>query len=65
MMIVVLVTCLYTGWAIETNKVVDEIGYGSSYFRQGSWPALLWKVMIRFVCPAVIVIVFLNSLGVF
>jgi len=65
MMIVVLVTCVYTGWAIDTNRVIREIGEGTPYFTPGSFAANLWKFMIRFVCPVVISIVFLHALGIF
>lgn len=63
MLIVVLTTCLYTGWVIDTNKVVDEINEGSPYFKT-TVLASGWKFFIRYVCPVIILLVVLNVLGV-
>lgn len=63
MLIVVLTTCLYTGWVIKTDKIVDEISEGAPYFKTTSL-ATVWKFFIRFVCPVVIIMVVLNVLGV-
>lgn len=63
MLIVVLTTCLYTGWVIDTNKVVDEINEGSPYFKT-TVLATGWKFFIRYVCPVIILLVVLNVLGV-
>lgn len=63
MLIVVLTTCLYTGWVIDTNKVIDEINEGSPYFKTTALAAG-WKFFIRFVCPLIILMVVLNVLGV-
>jgi len=69
MLIVVLVTCLYSGWAVQTQHVSDEIAVGSTGFTKkltlGLSTAQIWKFLVRFVCPAVIVLVLLNTLGVF
>ncbi|MDZ4716374.1 MAG: sodium-dependent transporter [Cytophagales bacterium] len=63
MLIVVLTTCLYSGWVIDTNKVIDEINIGSPYFKT-TMLAGTWKFFIRFVCPVIIALVVLNVLGV-
>jgi NSS family neurotransmitter:Na+ symporter len=63
MLIVVLTTCLYTGWVIDTNKVIDEINEGSPYFKT-TLLAGAWKFFIRYVCPIIILLVVLNVLGV-
>lgn len=63
MLIVVLTTCLYTGWVIDTNKVIDEINEGSPYFKT-TLLAGAWKFFVRFVCPVIILLVVLNVLGV-
>jgi NSS family neurotransmitter:Na+ symporter len=69
MLIVVLVTCLYAGWAINTAKVADEISEGSPYFKTGSVfglsPARVWIFFIRFVCPLICGLVLLSVLGLF
>lgn len=63
MLIVVLTTCVYTGWVIDTNKVIDEINEGSPYFK-ATILAWGWKFFIRYVCPIIILLVVLNVLGV-
>jgi NSS family neurotransmitter:Na+ symporter len=62
MLIVVLTTCLYTGWVIDTNKVIDEIDSGAPYFKT-TFLAGAWKFFVRFVCPIIILLVVLNVLG--
>jgi len=64
MLIVVLTTCLYTGWVLDTNKIINEIELGDPNFKD-SGLSKLWTVFIRFVCPIVIVIVVLSVLGLF
>jgi neurotransmitter:Na+ symporter, NSS family len=69
MMLVVLSTCLYTGWFINTNKLVDEITLGMPSFKTGKIAGLplykIWLFMVRFVCPIIIGVVILNMFGVF
>lgn len=69
MMLVVLSTCLYTGWFIKTDLLVDEIEKGMPSFKTGKIlgiaPYKIWVFMIRFVCPIIIGIVILNMFGVF
>ncbi|MBL7865853.1 MAG: sodium-dependent transporter [Cyclobacteriaceae bacterium] len=64
MLIVVLTTCLYSGWVMDTNKVIDEINEGSPYFKT-TMLAGLWKFFVRFVCPVIILLVVMNVVGVF
>lgn len=63
MLIVVLTTCLYTGWVLHTNKVIDEINEGSPYFKTTALAAT-WKFFIRFVCPVIILLVVMSVVGV-
>jgi neurotransmitter:Na+ symporter, NSS family len=69
MMLVVLSTCLYTGWFIKTELLVDEIEKGAPGFKSsrilGMAPYKIWLFMIRFVCPVIIGLVILNMVGVF
>lgn len=69
MMLVVLSTCLYTGWFIKTEMLVDEIAHGMPSFKSGKIlgiaPYKIWLFMIRFVCPIIIGVVILNMFGVF
>ncbi len=63
MLIVVLTTCLYTGWVIDTNVVINEISEGSPYFK-ATILAGAWKFFVRYVCPIIILLVVLNVVGV-
>lgn len=69
MMLVVLSTCLFTGWFVKTDLLVDEIEHGLPGFKtrkiMGVTGSQLWKFMVRFVCPLIIGIVILNMIGVF
>jgi NSS family neurotransmitter:Na+ symporter len=67
MMVVVLATCLYTGWMMKTSELVDEIKQGAPGFISsrflGVAPYKLWLFTLRFVCPLIIVLVVLSVLG--
>jgi NSS family neurotransmitter:Na+ symporter len=69
MMLVVLSTCLFTGWFMKTEKLVDEIEQGMPSFKTGSVlgiaPYKIWLFMVRFICPIIIGMVILNMFGVF
>ena len=69
MMVVVLATCLYTGWFMKTDRLVGEIQQGSPGFTTpilfGLSPASIWRFALRFLCPVIILLVILNMFGVF
>jgi NSS family neurotransmitter:Na+ symporter len=69
MMVVVMSTCLFTGWFIKTELLVDEIEQGMPSFKTGSIlgiaPYKIWLFMVRFICPIIIGLVILNMFGVF
>ena len=69
MMLVVLSTCLYTGWFIKTEVLVNEIEQGMPSFKSGSIfgiaPYKIWVFMVRFICPIIIGLVILNMVGAF
>ena len=69
MMVVVLATCLYTGWVMKTETIATEIELGAPGFKTsrifGVAPYRIWMAMIRFVCPVIIGMVILNMFGVF
>jgi neurotransmitter:Na+ symporter, NSS family len=69
MMLVVLSTCVFTGWFMKTEVLVDEIEQGMPSFKTGRVlgiaPYKIWLFMIRFVCPIIIGLVILNMFGVF
>lgn len=65
MLIVVVVTCLYTGWALNPSSIADEIGNGSPAFKSttfmGITPARIWIFFIRIVCPIISITVLLSQ----
>ena len=67
--VVALATAVYVGWFTKTSKVVDEIGEGSSFFTRKLVGNLTfsqaWVFFIKYVCPIVISLVFLDMIGVF
>ena len=69
MMLVVLSTCLYTGWFMKTEIIANEIELGMPSFKSGRIlgiaPYKIWMFMVRFVCPVIIGLVILNMFGVF
>lgn len=69
MMLVVLSTCLYTGWFFKIGALVDEIALSAPGFKSskifGISMAQIWVFAVRYICPAIIGLVTLNVLGVF
>ena len=67
--VVALSTAVYVGWVMRIDKLVGEISLGSDFFRRtivGNISiATIWSFFIRFVCPVMIGLVFLNMLGLF
>ena len=66
--IVALMTCVYTGWIMDINKLVKEISSGTPGFEKPFigklTPAAFWVFFIRFVCPLVIGLVLLSTVGI-
>jgi neurotransmitter:Na+ symporter, NSS family len=66
--IVCLMTALYVGWVLKPKAVADEIGMGSSFFNKkligGVTPSQLWIFFIKYICPVVILLVLLATIGV-
>lgn len=69
MMMVVLSTCLYTGWFMKIDLIVEEITLGSPSFKTATLLGIpiykFWVFAVRYICPVVIGLVALNVLGVF
>jgi len=67
--VVALATALYVGWVMKIDRVVDEIKEGSNFFGKqliGSISfSTMWVFFIKYVCPIVIGLVFLNMTGMF
>ncbi len=67
--VVALITSLYVGWGMDTNLIKEEVGEGSSFFKKSLVGnisfATIWVFFIKYVCPIVILLVFLDMIGVF
>lgn len=67
--IVALMTCVYTGWIIDVKKMAKEIGIGAPVFEKkiigNVTPSDMWIFFIRYICPLVILVVLLNMVGLF
>ena len=65
--IVALMTCLYTGWIMDVKKLSAEITLGAPIFGKkiigNTTPADLWVFFIRYICPIVIGLVLLSTIG--
>lgn len=55
--IVALFTCILIGWVTGTKYVEDEVEFNKYQFKSKK----LYRVMIKFVCPVFMVIIFLSS----
>ena len=56
-----LLTCLFVGWFIDKKLVADEITDGGTR-NVGFLP--VFRVMVRYVCPIAIVLIFLHQFHV-
>lgn len=67
--IVALATSVYVGWVMKIEDIKTEIDDGSTLFSKplvGNISiAIIWKFFIKFVCPVVIALVFLDMTGIF
>jgi NSS family neurotransmitter:Na+ symporter len=66
--IVALMTSIYVGWIIKPKVVADEIAGSSSFFSKpiigNISPSKIWIFSIKYVCPIVIGLVLLSTMGV-
>lgn len=66
--IVALATAVYVGWIMKIEIISNEIKRGATIFSRkivGLEISTIWTFFIKYVCPIVIGLVFLNMLGVF
>ena len=61
MPIVAVGTCILIGWVVKPEYVTDEVTKTGSRFGRKR----LYKVMIRFIAPVMLTILFLQAVGVF
>ena len=63
--VVALVTCIYVGWKVGSDKLVGELEEGANRFKAGTLKANGFVFFVKYICPLVILAVLLNMLGVF
>lgn len=61
MPIVAIGTCILIGWAVKPNVVIDEATKNGEKFGREN----LYKVMITYIAPVLLIVLFLCALGVF
>ncbi len=61
MPIISLLTCVIIGWIVKPKWVIDEVELGGAKFGRKK----LYTVMIKYVAPALMVLLFLQSIGLF
>ena len=68
LIIISLMLSIYAGWVWKPKNVIAEIEQGCPWFTKpfigGISPSGVWAFFIKFVCPIVISLVLLNTLGV-
>ena len=68
LIIISLMLSIYAGWVWKPKNVIAEIEQGCLWFTKpfigGISPSGVWAFFIKFVCPIVISLVLLNTLGV-
>ena len=55
-----LLTCLLIGWQLSPQTIIEEVEQGGFHF-QRRW---LYIIMIRFVAPALLFVLLLQSTGI-
>ena len=59
MPLISLLTCIFVGWVIGPKWIHEEMEYGGYTFHRKK----LYTVMIRFIAPAIMAVLFLQSFG--
>ena len=69
LIIISLMLSIYAGWVWKPVNVIAEIEQGCPWFTKpligGISPSSVWAFFIKYVCPIVISLVLLNTLGIF
>ncbi len=61
MPIISLLTCIVIGWVVKPKWVIDEVENSGHKFGRKK----LYTVMIKYIAPALMILLFLQSIGVF
>ena len=59
--IVGLMMCIFAGWVMQRNRLLKEISKGNEGAEHG-WFWKIWPTYVRFICPAAILIVFVQTI---
>lgn len=55
-----LMMCIYAGWVMNRNSLLEEISKGNEKAEHGMfWK--IWPTYVRFICPAAILTIFIQS----
>ncbi|MBQ5917496.1 MAG: sodium-dependent transporter [Lachnospiraceae bacterium] len=61
MPVVSILTCILIGWITKPKYIIDEVKKSSTSFKRAG----LYTVMVKFIAPVMLVVLFLKSLGLF
>ncbi len=61
MPLVAVATCIVFGWFVGTKYITDEITRNNEHFARKR----LYEVMTKYICPILLIIIFLNGFGIF
>lgn len=61
MPVISILTCVLIGWIVKPKYIIDEVKKGSTSFKRAG----LYTVMVKFVAPIMLMVLFLKSLGLF
>ncbi|MBO7381241.1 MAG: hypothetical protein J6U05_06200 [Neisseriaceae bacterium] len=61
MPVLAFLTCLLVGWVLKPDTIIEEAEQGAGRIAQKA----LYVVLIRFVCPVLLALVFLKAFGFF
>ena len=61
MPIISLLTCILIGWVVKPQWIIDEVESSGARFGRKK----LYTVMIKYIAPALMILLFLQSVGVF
>ena len=61
MPVVSILTCILIGWIAKPKYIIDEIKKSGTSFKRAG----LYTVMVKFVAPVMLLVLFLKSLGLF
>ena len=61
MPVVAIASCLLIGWVVKPKTVVDEVTLGGVRFGRKR----LYEIMVKYVTPVLLVVLLLQSLGLF